>query len=135
MLSSWNRGESVVFERFDDYWGEPATAETVVMRWSSEGAARLLELQAGQVDGIDNPSPDDYPAIDEDPDLQLLSRPALNILYFAMTNTFEPWGDVRVRQAIALGVDPPAYRRQLLPTWVRSCFPLHTLQHPECLPG
>ncbi|MEW5985127.1 MAG: ABC transporter substrate-binding protein [Chloroflexota bacterium] len=105
MLDSWNRGDSVVFKRNPDYWGEPAKTETLVFRWSSEAAARLLELQAGTVDGIDNPAPDSFEAIAADSNLQLVERPALNIFYLAMTNTFEPFNDVRVRQAVAMGID------------------------------
>ena len=105
MLESWNRGESIVFKRFDDYWGDPAQTETLVFRWSTEGAARLLELQSGTVDGIDNPSPDDYATIEADPNLQLIIRPALNVFYIGMNNTYEPFNDERVRQAIAMGID------------------------------
>lgn len=104
-VESWNRGDSIVFKRFDDYWGDKATTETLVFRWSTEGAARLLELQSGTVDGIDNPSPDDFDVVREDENLELYEREALNIFYFAMTNTFEPFNDVKVRQAIAMGLD------------------------------
>ena len=52
MLDNWERGSQIVYSRFDDYWGEPAIAETAVLRWNQEGAARLLELQAGTVDMI-----------------------------------------------------------------------------------
>jgi len=105
MLESWNRGDSIIFKRFDDFWGEPAVAETLVFRWATEGAARLLELQAGTVDHIVKLSPDDYDAVQSDPNLQFLPVPNPNIMYLAMTNTFEPWGDVNVRKAIALGID------------------------------
>ncbi len=104
-IESWNRGDSIVFKRFADYWGDPAVTDTLVFRWSTEGAARLLELQSGTVDGIDNPSPDDFEVIEGDDTLVLKEREALNIFYFAMTNTFEPFGDVKVRQAIAMGID------------------------------
>lgn len=104
-IESWNRGDSVVFKRFDDYWGEPAKTETLVFRWATEGAARLLELQAGTVDHIVKLSPDDYDVVKDDASLQFLPVPNPNIMYLAMTNTFEPWGNVKVRQAIAMGVD------------------------------
>ena len=104
-IESWNRGDSIVFKRFEDYWGEPAETETLVFRWATEGAARLLELQAGTVDHIVKLSPDDYESVQGDPSLQFLPVPNPNIMYLAMTNTFEPWGDVRVRKAIALGID------------------------------
>lgn len=105
MLDRWSRGEEVVFTRFEDYWGDPAFAQTLVFRWSTEGAARLLELQSGNVDGIDNPSPDDFPTIAEDSSLQLIERPALNVFYLGMNNAFEPFDNELVRQAIAMGID------------------------------
>ncbi|PKO15003.1 MAG: peptide ABC transporter substrate-binding protein [Chloroflexi bacterium HGW-Chloroflexi-10] len=105
VLDSWNRGDSIVFKKFADYWGEPAKTDTLVFRWSTEGAARLLELQTGTVDGIDNPSPDDFPVIQDNPDLTLFERQAINIFYVGMTNTFEHFKDVKVRQAIAMGID------------------------------
>jgi ABC-type transport system substrate-binding protein len=104
-IDSWNRGDSIVFKRFDDYWGDPAETETLVFRWATEGAARLLELQAGTVDHITKVSPDDYEVVQGDPNLQFLPAPNPNILYLAMTNTFEPWGDPNVRKAIAMGID------------------------------
>ena len=104
-LESWNRGESVVLKRFDDYWGEPAIAETMVVRWATEGAARLLELQAGTVDQITNVSPDDFETVKSDPNLQLLPVANPNILYLAMCNLQEPFDNLKVRQAIAMGID------------------------------
>lgn len=105
VLDSWNRGDSIVMKKFADYWGDPAVTDTLVFRWASEGAARLLELQSGTVDGIDNPSPDDFDVIRNDSSLALYDREALNIFYVGMTNTFEHFKDVKVRQAIAMGID------------------------------
>lgn len=105
MLDTWNRGDSIIMQRFDDYWGEPAIADTLVFRWSTESAARLLELQSGQVDGIDNPGPDDFETIANDPNLQLIERPALNIFYVGMNNFYEPFDNELVRQAVAQCID------------------------------
>jgi peptide/nickel transport system substrate-binding protein len=105
MLDRWNRGDSIIFKRYDNYWGEKAKTETLVFRWATEGAARKLELESGTVDGIDNPSPDDFPALAANPDVNLIERPALNIFYLAMTNTFPPFDNIQVRQAIAMGIN------------------------------
>lgn len=105
MIDAWHRGEDIVFKANPDYWGDAPIADTLVFRWQSESAARLLELQSGNVDGIDNPSPDDFETIASDPNLQLLERPALNVFYIGMNNTYAPFDDVRVRQAIAMGID------------------------------
>lgn len=105
MIDSWNRGDSIIFKRFDGYWGDPAKTGTLVFRWATEGAARLLELQAGTADYITKLSPDDYSVVENDPNLQFLPVPNPNIMYLAMTNTFKPWDDVRVRKALAMGID------------------------------
>ncbi len=105
MISEWNRGESITFTANPNYWGEPPKAETLVFRWSSESAARLLELQSGTVDGIDNVGPNDFDVVRNDSNLSLNERPALNIFYIGMTNTFAPFDNQDVRQAIAKGID------------------------------
>ncbi len=112
-IESWNRGDSIVFKRFDDYWGEPAQTETLVFRWATEGAQRLLELQSGTVDYITKLSPDDYEAVQDNDSLQFLPVPNPNIMYLAMVNVVDPldtrtdsvFADVKVRQAIGFGID------------------------------
>ncbi len=105
MLSQWERGNQLVLKRFDDYWGNSAETGTLVFRWSSEAAQRLVELQAGTVDGIDNPGRDDFAVIEGDSSLQLLPREGTNIFYVGLNRDKEPFGDERVRQAIAMGID------------------------------
>jgi peptide/nickel transport system substrate-binding protein len=105
MVSEWKRGESITFVKNPNYWGEPAKSDTLVFRWSSESAARLLELQSGTVDGIDNVGPAEFDTVRSDPALALTERPALTTFYIGMTNTFAPFDNVKVRQAIAMGID------------------------------
>ena len=105
LVSEWARGDSITFAAYPEYWGEAPAAGSVVFRWSSESAARLLELQAGTIDGYDNVGPDDFATIEADANLQLALRPALNVFYIGMTNTFAPFDKVKVRQAIAMGID------------------------------
>ncbi len=104
-LEKWYRGDKIVFKRFEDYWGEPAKTETLVFRWAKEGAQRLLELQAGTADYITKVSPTDYDVVKNDPNLVLLPVPNPNVFYIAFINTVEPFDDVRVRKAIAMGID------------------------------
>lgn len=105
MVDSWNRGDSVVFKRFDGYWGEKAPFETLVFKWATEGAARLLELQSGTVNYITNVGPDDFETVKSDSNLQLLPSANPNTMYLGMTNTFTPFNNLKFRQAIAMGID------------------------------
>jgi ABC-type transport system substrate-binding protein len=43
--------------------------------------------------------------VQNDANLQLLVRPALNIFYVGMNNTYAPFDNEKVRQAIAMGID------------------------------
>ncbi|HAJ38279.1 MAG TPA: peptide ABC transporter substrate-binding protein [Chloroflexi bacterium] len=104
-LVDWLRGDQIIFERNEEYWGEPAIPQTLVFRWSAESAQRLVELQAGTVDGIDNPGPDDFAVIEADPNLQLAKRSGTNIFYIGMNNTYPPFDNERVRQAFAMAID------------------------------
>ena len=65
-LGEWRRGDQIIFEANESFWGEPAKAATAVLRWSSEPGQKFIELQSGAVDGIDNVQPDDVEAISGD---------------------------------------------------------------------
>ncbi len=104
-VKEWIRGDRIIFEANPDYWGEKPKAKTLVFRWSKEAAARLLELQAGTVDGIDNPNPEDFETIQKDPNLKLYIRPPLNIAYLGLNNNQPPLDNEKVRQAIAMAID------------------------------
>jgi ABC-type transport system substrate-binding protein len=115
-VSNWVRGDQLVFKSFPQYWDKAKNvgAGTLVFKWSTESAQRLLELQSGTVDGIDNVGPDDFATVEGDTNLQLLNRPALNVMYIGFNNnpqvegfdnTKNPLANEKVRQAIAQGLD------------------------------
>ena len=104
-LEQWDRGNQLVMTRNDAYWGTPAITQTLVFRWSTEAAQRLVELQSGSVDGIDNLGPEDFATVAADANLQLIERPALNIFYIGFNNTMAPFDNEQVRQALAMAID------------------------------
>jgi peptide/nickel transport system substrate-binding protein len=104
-LKEWSKGNRVVMEAFDGYWGTKALSKFVEFRWSEEAAQRLLELQSGNVDGIDNPGTSDIATIKADSTLAFKERAGLNVLYLGMNVLTKPWDDVRVRQAVAMGIN------------------------------
>ncbi|MBC7813193.1 MAG: peptide ABC transporter substrate-binding protein [Burkholderiales bacterium] len=105
MLSNWDLGNEIVLARNDSYWGEMAIEPTVIFRWNAEAAARLVELQSGNVDGIDNPAPDAFDVIANDSELALYERPGLNVFYLGMNNSIAPFDNPLVRQAISYAID------------------------------
>jgi peptide/nickel transport system substrate-binding protein len=101
----WVKGDHVTLTRFDNYWGDKAKMASYVIKWGTEPEQRLIELQSGNVDGIDNVGPTDFAKVKADASLQVFTRDALNVLYMGMNNTIPPFDNQKVRQAIAMGID------------------------------
>ena len=105
VLDSWNRGDSVVYSANQDYWGDVPAFDTLVIRWATESAQRLIELQSGNVHQITNLATDDIAAVEADPNLALLPVLNPNVLYLGMANTIAPFDNLDVRKALAMGID------------------------------
>jgi ABC-type transport system substrate-binding protein len=114
-VKEYVQGDHITFESNPNYWGEKAKIKTVIFKWSTESAQRLLELQSGTVDGIDNPAPEDFAAIQGDANLKLFPRQALTIFYIGMNNTIAPLDNIKVRQALAMGIDRQRIMDQFFP--------------------
>lgn len=119
-VQEWRAGEQLSLSAFDGYWGEnKARQPNLVFRWHPDASQRLLELQSGAVHGIDNPLALDYQAIQDDPNLNLVYRPPMSVAFLGMNNTYPPFDNQLVRQAIAKAIDrnllientlPPGYQ-------------------------
>ncbi len=66
--------QPVIFEAFDGYWGTKALTPNLELRWSDTSAQRLIELQSGTIDGMDNPGIEEIPTIKGDSSLVFLPR-------------------------------------------------------------
>jgi ABC-type transport system substrate-binding protein len=104
-LDNWARGDSVTFKANPDYWGGKPAFDTLILKWSTESAQRLLELQSGQADAIDNVAPEDIDTVNADTNLKLLPRDALNVFYIGFNNQIPPFDNENIRKAFALAID------------------------------
>lgn len=105
MLKEFVRGDHLTLVANPNWWGGKPTLNTVIFRWSKEPAQRMLELQSGNVDGIELVGPEDVPAVQADKTLTFYPIPAANTMYFGMNNTKPPFDNEQVRQAFAMAID------------------------------
>lgn len=105
VLKEWVRGDHITFEANPNYWGTAPTIQTLIFRWSTEAAQRLLELQSGTVDGVFAPAFEDFEAIQADPNLVLIPYDSPNVFYLGMNNTIPPFDKPEVRQAISMAIN------------------------------
>ncbi len=114
-LKSWEKGQRMVFEANPNYWGTKALTPNLEFRWSDQAAQRWLELQSGNVDGIDNPGTDDIAAIKANSDVKFYAREGLNTFYIGMNVNDAPWDNENVRKALAMGIDRESLVKNFYP--------------------
>ena len=113
----WEPDEYLLFERFDDYWGDgvegwglPA-AEQILWKLYSDFGQMWLALEAGEIDttmgsGAPFAKYDDYVA-NEDLIVEVVPDLSVNYLGFNIhpTEGYEPLQDLALREAIAAAID------------------------------
>lgn len=52
MLERWNKGQEIILQRFDDYWGDKPALERVIVRKVDDFNTRLTALRAGEADDV-----------------------------------------------------------------------------------
>ena len=107
-FESWTRNDRLTLVRNDDYWGEKAKIDTLILRPIADNAARLQALQTGEIQGYDLVEPQDVETIKADENLQILDRPAFNVAYVGFNISKPPLDNPEVRKAVAYGLDRQA---------------------------
>ncbi len=135
-LVEWRRGDSVILERFDGYYGGSpdlppvgkAGVDRVIFKVIPESASRVAALLAGEVDIIDELPVHAIKQVEANPRTKVLATNGTRSFFIPMNNTRPPFNDVRVRQAANIAVD-----RKLIIDRVLSglATPLDGLLSPE----
>ncbi|MDT7560764.1 MAG: peptide/nickel transport system substrate-binding protein, partial [Pseudonocardiales bacterium] len=106
---------TITLLRNDDYWGDKAKIAKLIFKIMPDENARKQELRAGTIDGYDYPSPADLTSLRND-GFQILARKPFNILYLGINQKNNPaLKDLRVRQALAYGINRDALVRNKMP--------------------
>ncbi len=101
----WVPNDHIVLEAFDDYFGGRPSIDKIVFRIIPEVTTRLVELETGGIHLVDGVPPEDVDRLDAEPDVTVTFTPGTGFNYFAYDCQSAPFEDVRVRQAIAYGID------------------------------
>lgn len=129
-LKEWKKGQSVIVERNDNYWGEKAPLDQITYRFIPDTNTLVTSLQSGEVDFINPP-----------PDIGLLERlKGINgakveykagTVYEHITFNVEKVDNLKIRQAVAYGINRQQAVEQILKGQVT---PLNSFLVPEQKP-
>ncbi|MEX2236161.1 MAG: ABC transporter substrate-binding protein [Dehalococcoidia bacterium] len=101
-LTEATPGQQYVLEANPDYWRGAAPIKTVVLREVPDSSNRLALVRGGDADIAEKLTVRERQDLEGAEDVTVLSfEPSNQSSWLAMTNTIEPFNDVRVRQAIS----------------------------------
>lgn len=110
-LQTWQVGQRVVLVRNTRYWGPKPKLDRVIIQPIANNEARLQALKSGAVNGYDLVAPQDIGSIRSTSGLKVLNRPPFNVAYVTINQAHKPFDNLKVRQAIAYGLDRAAVVR------------------------
>ncbi len=103
----WIEGDSITVEANADYWGGAPTISEIIFRVIPDDSARFLALKAGDIHALEQAVVEDLGSAEADPDLYVLTRPALNTGYLAFNYKITEFNDKNVRLAIYHAINRP----------------------------
>jgi dipeptide transport system substrate-binding protein len=107
-FAGYQKDVAIRYRAFENYWGGRQPLDTLVFSITPNPAVRLTKLRAGECHVMAFPNPADAKRIEADPALVLLQQEGLNIGYLSLNVTKPPFGDPRVRKAMAHAIDKQA---------------------------
>lgn len=97
--------QKMICERWEGYQGTQPKVKRIVYRAITDPQARLLAALSGEADIVRSLPPEGAAVIENYPDKELLVIKGPDIYYLYLNFDYPPFQDVRVRQALAWGVD------------------------------
>jgi peptide/nickel transport system substrate-binding protein len=113
-LTDWVRGERIVLERNEGYWGKRPTVGKIIFQIIPETATRVAMLRAGQLDIAYSPTPADVPALEADPNINVFRPLSTRMIFMGMNTQKGFTKDKRIRQAFNYAVDKEAIAQKLM---------------------
>lgn len=108
-LADWRRGDAIILERVDGYWGRPPALARVVFRFIADPNAAYAAMRAGDLDIFpDFPAPEVLGDLASDPHLQPAIKPSEGEVILSLNQRRGPLSDIRVRRAISHAIDRQA---------------------------
>lgn len=88
-----------------DYWGDKPEIDKVIIKTVAESSNLRIMLEKGDIDLYRLPAAKDYAALEENPDIELLVRPANSkIVYLGLSTENNFLNNPKIRQAIAYAI-------------------------------
>lgn len=104
-LKEYNEGDSIVFERYDDYYREPGSLDQVVIKLMPDMSAQESALQNGEISMMRVTSQTKLDKYKADDDYVVYSIPEARLNYMTFNYQCDIWKNDDARKAICLALN------------------------------
>ena len=104
-IVSWRKDEELVVERYEDYFGENAKLEKIIVRHIPEAASRVIALENGELDMINQFPAEDLDRLEADSNIAVIKTPGVGARLFRFGCNDPIISNTLVRQAIVHAID------------------------------
>lgn len=100
-------GEQTTLEKHTNYWGEPVSYDTLVIKTVKDPQTRVAMLRAGEVDAIANIPPQLATELQKDPNVKVITRPSYQNIFIVLNPqaAHGEFANPKVRQALNMAID------------------------------
>jgi peptide/nickel transport system substrate-binding protein len=114
-IVEWDKGAKLVTKAYKEHWGGAPKIDNLIFKPVPEDAARLTQLQSGEIQVAAAISPQLIPVVQSQPNLKIEMTTGGIHTWFAMLNTEEgPLKNVKVRQALNYAINRDDLVKNLL---------------------
>jgi dipeptide transport system substrate-binding protein len=107
-LVAYQKDAVIRYKAHPDYWEGKAAIDDLVFAITTDASVRKQKLEAGECHVMPYPNPSDIPALQSNPDLQVLEQQGFNIGYLAFNTEKDPYKNKLVRQALNYAINKQA---------------------------
>ena len=112
-LVEWVRDDHITLAANPKWTGKKPGYPTVIIRDIPDQATSVLSIEKGDIDMLTDPRPDDAKKLAGEPGISVVQQMPNNVSYLAMDVEKKPFGDLRVRQAVAYAIDVATMAKSL----------------------
>ncbi len=105
---AYQKDAVIRFAANPDYWEGAVAFDNLVFAITPDASVRYQKLQAGECHVMPYPAPADIQAMQDDPDINVMSQEGLNVGYLAYNTTIAPYDNANVRKALNMAIDKQA---------------------------
>ena len=105
-LETWNRGDSIVLARNDDYWGDAPHFSEITFKYFDDPTALNNALLTGTINVVGTvQAPESLAQFTDNSDYTVIEGTTNGEVLLSFNNRSTPFQDLRVRQAVRLAID------------------------------